>query len=120
MSGRGIPIVAAEELTKSFHLHGRTVHAVRGVSLAVATGEALGIVGESGCGKTTTARLLLRLEEPSSGTVWFLGENITARRGHALLPFRARSQLVFQNPFDALNPRDPLATQLFAALDKPR
>src|SRR5689334_22008907 len=105
MSGRGVPIVAAEELTKSFHLHGRTVHAVRGVSLAVAAGEALGIVGESGCGKTTTARLLLRLEEPSSGTVWFLGENITARRGHALLPFRARSQLVFQNPFDALNPR---------------
>src|SRR5690242_3313201 len=105
MSSRSIPIVEAEGLTKTFHLHGRTVRAVQGVSLTVHAGEALGIVGESGCGKTTTARLLLRLEEPSSGTVRFLGDDITARHGHALLPFRARAQLVFQNPFDALNPR---------------
>jgi oligopeptide/dipeptide ABC transporter ATP-binding protein len=105
MSGRGIPVVEAEELTKTFHLPGRTVRAVQGVSFAVGAGEALGIVGESGCGKTTTARLLLRLEEPTGGAVRFLGDDITARRGHALLPFRARAQLVFQNPFDALNPR---------------
>jgi len=105
MSGRFIPVVEAEGLTKTFHLPGRAVRAVQGVSLAVAAGEALGIVGESGCGKTTTARLLLRLEEPSGGAVRFLGDDITARRGHALLPFRARAQLVFQNPFDALNPR---------------
>ena len=59
----------------------------------------------SGCGKTTTARLLLRLEEPTGGRVSFLGDDITARHGAALLHFRARAQLVFQNPFDALNPR---------------
>ena len=105
MSGRGIPVIEAEGLTKTFHLHHHAVRAVQGVSLAVGAGEALGIVGESGCGKTTTARLLLRLEEPSGGAVRFLGDDITARRGHALLPFRARAQLVFQNPFDALNPR---------------
>jgi oligopeptide/dipeptide ABC transporter ATP-binding protein len=105
MTGRDIPIVEAEGLTKTFHLHGRTVRAVQGVNLTVGAGEALGIVGESGCGKTTTARLLLRLEEPTGGAVRFLGDDITARRGRALLPFRARAQLVFQNPFDALNPR---------------
>jgi oligopeptide/dipeptide ABC transporter ATP-binding protein len=105
MSGRGIPVIEAEGLTKTFHLPQHAVRAVQGVSLAVGAGEALGIVGESGCGKTTTARLLLRLEEPSGGTVRFLGDDITGRRGHALLPFRARAQLVFQNPFDALNPR---------------
>jgi peptide/nickel transport system ATP-binding protein len=98
-------IIEAEQLSKTFHLHRHIVRAVQSVSLAVREGEALGIVGESGCGKTTTARLLLRLEEPSGGVVRFLGKDITARRGHTLLAFRARAQLVFQNPFDALNPR---------------
>lgn len=100
-----IPVIEGEALAKIFRLRNRTVHAVQGVSLAVRAGEALGIVGESGCGKTTTARLLLRLEEPTAGRIRFLGEDITARRGAALLHYRARAQLVFQNPFDALNPR---------------
>ncbi len=59
----------------------------------------------SGCGKTTSARLLLRLEEPTGGRVRFLGDDITSRHGAALLRFRSQAQLVFQNPFDALNPR---------------
>jgi peptide/nickel transport system ATP-binding protein len=92
-------------LTKTFRAHGRAIHAVRGVDLAVAAGEAVGIVGESGCGKTTTARMLLRLEEPTSGAITFEGADITHLRGGALRRFRSRAQLVFQNPFDALNPR---------------
>jgi oligopeptide/dipeptide ABC transporter ATP-binding protein len=100
-----IPIIEGAALEKTFRVHGRVVHAVQNVSLGVRAGEALGIVGESGCGKTTTARLLLRLEDPDRGVIRFLGDDITARRGHALLHFRARAQLVFQNPFDALNPR---------------
>ena len=100
-----IPVIEGQALAKTFRLRSRTVHAVQNVSLAVHAGEALGIVGESGCGKTTTARLLLRLEEPTAGRIRFLGEDITDRHGAALLHYRSRAQLVFQNPFDALNPR---------------
>ncbi len=98
-------LLEAVGLQKTFRSRGRAVHAVAGVSLAVRSGEAVGIVGESGCGKTTTARMLLRLEEPSSGQILFDGADITALRGRALRPFRSRAQLVFQNPFEALNPR---------------
>ena len=98
-------VIAAENLSKTFHVGGRVVHAVRDVSFAVAAGEAVGIVGESGCGKTTTARMLLRLEEPSAGRIRFEGADVTALRGRALRQLRSRAQLVFQNPFDAINPR---------------
>lgn len=98
-------VVSAVGLAKTFRVNGRDVHAVRDVSLSVAAGEAVGIVGESGCGKTTTARMLLRLEDPTAGTISFEGTDITRLRGGGLRAFRARAQLVFQNPFDALNPR---------------
>ena len=98
-------LLEAAGLRKTFHSRGRSVHAVNDVSLAVAPGEALGIVGESGCGKTTTARMLLRLEEPTAGQLHFDGSDITSLRGRRLGPFRSRAQLVFQNPYDALNPR---------------
>lgn len=98
-------MIEARGLSKVFRVHGRDIHAMADVSLAVRAGEALGIVGESGCGKTTTARTLLRLEEPSSGQVLFDGVDITHLRGAALRSFRSQAQLVFQNPFDALNPR---------------
>jgi peptide/nickel transport system ATP-binding protein len=111
-----IPVIEGDGLAKTFRLRGRTVHAVRDLSLAVRAGEALGIVGESGCGKTTTARLLLRLEEPSAGRIKFLGEDLTDRHGAALLRYRARAQLVFQNPFDALNPRFTIRRSLLEPL----
>ena len=98
-------VIAADNLSKTFQSQGRIVHAVRDVTLAVAAGEAVGIVGESGCGKTTTARMLLRLEEPTAGQITFEGADITHLRPRALRPFRSRAQLVFQNPFEALNPR---------------
>ena len=98
-------LLEASGLQKTFRRNGRQTHAVADVSLSVAAGDALGIVGESGCGKTTTARMLLRLEDPSAGRLRFEGADITTLRGRALLPFRSRAQLVFQNPFEALNPR---------------
>lgn len=109
-------LLEAHRLHKTFARHGRTVHAVSDVNLAVRAGEALGIVGESGCGKTTTARMLLRLEEPSGGQIRFEGADITALHGRALRPFRARAQLVFQNPFEALNPRFSIRRSLIEPL----
>jgi peptide/nickel transport system ATP-binding protein len=79
--------------------------AVDGVSLEVATGETLALVGESGCGKTTLARAVLRLIEPTAGEVRLLGEPLAGLTGEALRRKRARMQIVFQDPFSSLNPR---------------
>ena len=81
------------------------VRALDGVSFDVGSGDAIAIVGESGCGKTTLGRLMLKLVEPTGGTIAFDGAALAGLAGEALKAFRRQAQLVFQNPFDALNPR---------------
>ena len=81
------------------------VKAVDDVTLDVYEGETLGLVGESGCGKTTLGRSILRLAEPTGGKVWFDGIEVTALKGQALRDFRKQAQIVFQDPYSSLNPR---------------
>ena len=85
--------------------HGRTVRAVSGVSLDVARGETLGIVGESGCGKSTTARAIMQLPPPTSGSVRLGDSELTELRGERLRHTRRRLQMIFQDPIASLNPR---------------
>jgi len=86
------------------------VHAVDGLSFDVRRGETLGIVGETGCGKSTTARLLLRLIDATSGTINFDGEDITTARGTHLKRLRREMQMIFQDPYSSLNPRQTVGT----------
>ncbi len=81
------------------------MHAVDDVSFTVAPGETLGIVGETGCGKTTTARLIARLLDPTAGEIYFDGRDITRLRGAQLKAVRREMQLIFQDPYSSLNPR---------------
>jgi len=106
------PVLEVSELRKHFPvrkglLRRTTGHvlAVDGVSFAIGAGETLGLVGESGCGKSTVARSVLRLIEPTSGTIWLNGADITGLGKAAMRPHRREMQIIFQDPFSSLNPR---------------
>ena len=99
-------LVEARNLVKEFPAAGRkTVQAVSGVSLQIREGETLGLVGESGCGKSTFGRLLIRTIEPTSGEVLFRGRSVTGMKDSEFRPYRKDMQLVFQDPYASLNPR---------------
>lgn len=98
-------ILEVKDLKKYFHSPKGTVHAVDGVSFSVKRGKTLGVVGESGCGKSTTGRVITRLLEPTSGKILFHGRDITQLRGRELKALRQKIQIIFQDPFSSLNPR---------------
>lgn len=106
-----VPVLQLTDVVKEFPLGNRlrrdglAVKAVSGVSLSVATGETLGVVGESGCGKSTTGRLALRLIEPTSGSIKFKGLELIGLGGGEMRRLRQRMQIVFQDPYASLNPR---------------
>ncbi|MBN9090169.1 MAG: dipeptide ABC transporter ATP-binding protein [Reyranella sp.] len=107
-----VPLLEVSGLKKHFPIYKGVfskvsgyVYAVDGVSFRIGRGETLGLVGESGCGKSTVGRTLLRLLEPTAGTVKVAGEDITHLEGERLLPYRRRMQMIYQDPYASLNPR---------------
>jgi oligopeptide/dipeptide ABC transporter ATP-binding protein len=113
----GTPVLEAVKLSKHFAVRrglfskaAGIVRAVDGVSFTIPAGQTLGVVGESGCGKTTTAKLVLRLEEPTGGAIRFEGRDLDALGAAGLRDYRRSVQAVFQDPFASLNPRMRVAT----------
>src|SRR5690349_19908929 len=120
----GAPLLQLEDVKMHFRTKGhgtlarrkQWVQAVDGVSLTVRAGETLGLVGESGCGKSTTARLITRLLEPTAGKINYQGVDIAHLSERKLRPYRREIQLIFQDPYSSLNPRHTVGTIVGTAL----
>jgi oligopeptide transport system ATP-binding protein len=117
------PLLRVNELVKNFAVKGGVlgravdqVHAVDHISFDIEAGETLGLVGESGCGKSTTGRCILRLIEPTAGEVWFEGQNVAELNGRALGALRRDMQIIFQDPYASLNPRMTIGAIIGEAL----
>ena len=111
------PLLQVSGLAKHFPIAGGQVRAVDGVSFDLAAGETLALVGESGCGKTTTGRMLLRLTEPTSGGLRFAGEDLLSLGRRALRRRRREMQIVFQDPYASLSPRQTVLDIVAEPLD---
>ena len=105
----GKTILEVQNLTKYFSTPAGQLHAVDGVSFSIEEGKTLGIVGESGCGKSTTGRCILKLIEPTSGKIIFDGEDITSYSRRKMRRLRQEMQMVFQDPFSSLDPRQTVS-----------
>jgi oligopeptide/dipeptide ABC transporter ATP-binding protein len=118
VGARGDALIEVRDLVKEFPIKGSylvrrqlgAVHAVDGITFDVLRGETFGLVGESGCGKSTTARLLMRLLEPTSGSVRFDGREIADLSTKDIKPLRREMQMIFQDPYSSLNPRRTVGT----------
>lgn len=109
-------LVQVEKLETWFGVRGRTVRAVDGVDLGIDRGETVALVGESGSGKSTLGKTILRLHDPTSGTIRFDGQDITKLSARELRPLRRRMQMVFQDPYGSLNPRMTVGDAIGEAL----